>query len=232
MSHTTGPIHVNLPESLMLLAADDESGRISSQMRATEYGAAGAVLLELLFAGRLANTEGKIELLSDAATGDPVLDNAIFLIGESGKRHDAKHWVRKIADAGVKDQLLDGLTERDILRHVPQRLLWVIPDDRYLVENPQPEEDLRDSLRAVVLETREPDARSAALIALLKATDLTGAVFSKAERKAAKSRIDAIANGDLVSAAVSSVIKDMQAALMAAIIATTAATTVAATSNS
>ena len=225
-------IHVNLPESLLLLATDDESGRISSQMRAADFGAAGAVLLELLFSGRIASNDGKIALLSDAATGDPVLDNALFLIGEASKRHDAKHWVRKIADAGVKEQILDQLTERDILRHVPQRLLWVIPDDRYLIENPTPEDDIRASLRAIVLDDRTPDARSAALIALLKATDLTGAVFSKAERKAQKSRIDAIANGDLMSAAVSSVIKDMQAALTAAIIATTAATTVAATSNS
>ena len=224
-------VHVNLPESLMLLATDDESGRISSQMRQADYGAAGAVLLELLFSGRIATTDGKIELLSNAATGDPVLDNAVFLIGESEKRHDAKHWVRKIADAGVKDQLLDQLTGRDILRHVPQRLLWVIPDDRYLVENPQPEEDIRATLRAVVLEGRDPDARSAALISLLKATDLTGAVFSKEERKSAKSRIDAIANGDLMSDAVSRVIKDMEAALVAAIIATTAASTAAATSN-
>jgi len=231
MSQAAEQSYVNLPESLMLLATDDESGRISSQMRAADFGAAGAVLLELLFSGRIASADGKLQLLSDAGTGDPVLDNAVFLIGKSKKQQDAKHWVRKIADAGVKDQLLDRLTGRDILRRVPQRLLWVIPDDRYLIENPQPEEDIRASLRAVVLEDRNPDARSAALIALLKATDLTGAVFSKAERKTAKSRIDAIASGDLMSAAVSSLIKEMQAALMAAIVATTATTTVAATSN-
>lgn len=232
MTQPGAHVHVNLPESLMLLATDDESGRISSQMRQADYGAAGAVLMELLFSGRITSADGKIELLSDAATGDPVLDNAVFLIGESGKSQDAKHWVRKIADAGVKDRLLEQLTERDILRHVPQRLLWIIPDDRYLIENPQPEEDIRESLRAVVLDGRDPDARSAALVALLKATDLTGAVFSKAERKAAKSRIDAIANGDLMSDAVSRVIKDMEAALMAAIIATTTVSTVAATSSS
>lgn len=229
MTQSDQHVHVNLPESLMLLAADDETGRISSQKQAADFGAAGAVLLELLLAGRIASVDGKIELLCDAATGDPVLDNAVFLIGQSSKQHDAKHWVRKIADAKVKDQLLDQLAERDILRHVPQRLLWVIPDDRYLIENPQPEEDIRASLRAVVLEDREPDAHSAALIALLKATNLTGAVFSKEEARAAKSRIDAIANGDLMSAAVSRVIKDMEAALIAVFIATTVTTSVAAT---
>ena len=226
MTQTT-TVTVNLPESLLLLAIDDETGKISSQMQAADLGTAAAVLLELLIAGRIAPADGKLRVIDERPTGNIVFDRTLSAIRESKKAYDAKYWVRSISKRRVKDQVLDQLIARNIVRKEEHRLLWVFPADRFPVANPAPENDLRQTLREVVITGYDPDARSAALIGLLKATKLTGAVFSKDERKAYKKRIDDIARGEQMSEAVAKILQETQAAMIAVMAATTATTSAA-----
>ena len=226
-----GSVTVNLPESLLLLAIDDDTGEISSQMRSADFGTAGAVLLELFIAGKLQIVDGHVRIIDSTMTGDPLLDDAVALIRASDKPRDAKHWVKKLADAKIMNQVLDQLIARDIVRSEEHRLLWIIPVNRFPAENREPEDDLRAKLRSIVIDNQPPDVHSAALIGLLKATDLTGAVFSKSERKDYRERIDGIANGDLLSGAVAKLIKDAQNAMTAAIVAAVIVPTVTASST-
>ena len=230
MTDINTTVTVNLPESLLLLAIDDETGKISSQMQAAELGTAAAVMLELLIAGRIDSVDGKIRVIDDSPTGNIVFDQALSAIRDSKKPHDAKYWVRNITKQRVKDQVLGRLIARNIVRKEEHRLLWVFHVDRFPVENPAPEDDLRETLREAVIAGYDPDARSAALIALLKATSLTGVVFSKDERKAHGKRIDDIARGEQMSEAVSKILKDTQAALIAVMVATTVTTSAASNS--
>jgi Golgi phosphoprotein 3 len=221
MTDSKTTVKVNLPESLLLLAIDDETGKLSSQMQAADLGTAAAVLLELLITGRIDTVDGKIRVIDDNPTGNIIFDQALSAIRDSKKPHDAKHWVRNISKARVKDQVLDQLIARNIVRKEAHRMLWIFPIDRFPVKNPAPENDLRETLRKVVIDGYDPDVRSAALIGLLKATNLTGTVFNKDERKAYKKRIDDIARGEQMSEAVSKILQETQAALIAVIVATT-----------
>src|SRR6478672_149078 len=104
MTETKTTVTVNLPESLLLLAIDDETGKISSQMQAADLGSAAAILLELLIDGRIDTVDGKIRVIDDSTTGDVMFDQALSAIRDSKKPHDVKHWVRNISKTKVKEQ--------------------------------------------------------------------------------------------------------------------------------
>lgn len=222
MYYERTPVIVTLPESLLLLATDDESGHISTKSGALDYGLAGAVLTELLLRDRLDAEDGKLRLTNGSPMGDSVLDHALASMGDS-KPRDAKHWVGKLARDHVKDRVLDQLIQKGVLGIEEHRILWIIPVDRYPAEDSAPERDVRENVRAVVTEGASPQPRTATLIALLKACDLTGAVFSHDERKQYKERIEEISRGEAMGETVSRVIRDMQAAVTAAVVAATAA---------
>ena len=109
-----------------------------------------------------------------------------------------------------------------MLRREEHRILWVIPADRFPAEDVLPEHAIRQKVRAAVLQGATPQPRTAALIGLLKACDLTGMVFDRDERRQYKARIDEISNGELMGKAVSKAVKEAQGA-MAAVIAANAA---------
>ena len=85
---------VTLPESLLLVAIDDETGRIASKSGALGYGLAGAVLTELILDGRAVVDDGKVKVTDGPPMQDSVLDGALASIRGS-KPHDAKYWVRE-----------------------------------------------------------------------------------------------------------------------------------------
>lgn len=215
------PMMVTLPESLLLVAIDDETGRIASKSGALGYGLAGAVLTELLLDGRAVVDDGRVKVTDGPPMQDSVLDGALARIRES-KPHDAKYWVRKLSGDHLQDGVLERLIREGVLRREEHRILWVIPADRFPAEDVLPERAIRQKVRAVVLQGATPQPRTAALIGLLKACDLTGMVFDRAERRQYKARIDEISNGELMGKAVSKAVKEAQGA-MAAVIAANAA---------
>jgi len=217
---------ISLPESLILLAIDDDSGRLDSNSGALDLALAGAVLTELLLGGDVTLVNGNLIAVESSRPDDDVLDATLTTIRASRPR-DSKHWVKNLGKIQIRNRLLDRLIERGITRREEHRILWVFPADRFPTEDAAPERALRQAIRSIVIEGATPQPRTAALIALLKAANLTGMVFAGEERKRYKSRIDAIASGELMGEAVAKAVKDAQAAVTAAIIASTAATTIA-----
>jgi hypothetical protein len=218
------PIAVDLPERLLLLATDDKSGHVDTKSGAIALGLAGATLTELLINHRLDIADGKVTVTDATLTGDPILDDALTGIAES-KPHDPKHWIAKLE---LRDRTLERLIDAGILRHEEHRILWVIPADRYPAENDAPERDARNAVRAAVLDGEEPTDRTAALIGILRACDLTGSVFSKVERKRYGDRIDRIAESEILGDAVGKAVKELQDAITMVAVTAALAGTVAA----
>ena len=219
---------ITLPESLILLAIDDDSGRLDSNSGALDLALAGAVLTELLLRGDVTLINGNLIAVESSRPDDDVLDAALTAIRASRPR-DSKHWVKNLGKIQIRNRLLDRLIERGIIRREEHRILWVFPADRFPTEDAAPERALRQAIRAIVIEgaTVTPQPRTAALIALLTSANLTGMVFDRDERNHYKNRIDAVASGELMGEAVATAVKDAQAAVTAAIIASTAAATIA-----
>lgn len=217
---------ISLPESLILLAIDDDSGRLDSNSGALDLALAGAVLTELLMSGDVTLANGNLIAVASSRPDDDVLGAVLTTILAS-RPHDSKHWVKNLGKIQIRNRLLDRLIERGIIRREEHRILWVFPAFRFPTEDAAPERALRQAIRAIVIDGAAPQARTAALIALLKAANLTGMVFDRDERKHDKDRIDAIASGELMGEAVARAVKEAQAAVTAALIASTTAATVA-----
>jgi hypothetical protein len=222
---------LSLGEALYLLALDDARGTVGMNAAGTlPYGLTGAVLLDLTLRGRL-TFAGKTVTVSDATpTGDDILDDALAEIGRSRRSRTAQHWVMHLQRhiPHHRDRLLARLVGHGILRQAEDRVLGIIPRQRYPEVDHTTEAELNARLRAIALEGAPPATDDALLLSLVYACRLDGVLFSREERKAAKQRAKDITRGDVVGKAVSDAIASVEAGVTAAVV---AATSVAATST-
>jgi hypothetical protein len=142
-----------LGEDLLLLALDDEGGKVGWQdSSGLPYALVGALLAELALRERI-TLDAKHLVVTDASpTGDDLLDEALHRMAESKKPHDAKHWVTALHGKikHLQRRLEDRLVAAGIVRREEHRVLWVFPAQRYPAVDNAPEEALREQLRAVV----------------------------------------------------------------------------------
>ena len=217
-----------LAEELLLLLLDDERGAGVRAGYAHEAGLAGALLLDLAEAGRLADVDGRLAAGGGPSppSGPPALAAAWEAIaGPAARPRGAKHWVAALPKAlkPLRGTIAESLVARGVLDERRHKLLGVFATTRYPELDPGPERELRARLRGVLVEGAEPDAHTAALLCLLVPMDLIKPLVAREERKAAVARAKAVARrgavGDAVKAAV-------QAQLTAAVAAGAAAAAV------
>jgi len=210
---------LNLAEELLLLALNDEKGTVlMAGSMGLPYGLAGALLVELIEAG-LVRVEGK-ELIATARGSalDGLLDEVLGTIRSSKRTRSLNHWVGKIGRSGakIKGKLLARLVEKSILQREEHRWLWVFPTNRYPQIDPGPEYRIRERVRSAIRGMIPPDERTAALISLVHACDLTGTIFEKGERREARKRAKEITKSQPIGSAVARAVEAIKAAAIAA----------------
>lgn len=226
---------LSLGEELLLLALDDERGTVhGSAAMAMPYALAGALLLELTLAGRLAAEDTALIVRDQTPTGDDLLDAALAVIAGATRTGDARYWVGRLDRAvpHLKERLLDQLIVRGILRYDEHRVLGIIPRAHYPVVDFTTEWEMRHRVRAVILDGETPDARTAILLSLVQACQLTDTLFTRDERARARRRLKEIAQGELVGKAIADTVAGMEAAVTVAVIAATSASVAACATGS
>ncbi len=218
---------LNLLEELLLLALDDEKGKIiSSSSTALPYGLTGAILLEFSLAGKILVENKKLIVTDNSSTGNEILDEALNIIENAPKNKSVKYWVSKLNRKmkSLKKDILSQLIEKKILVETENKILWVIPTKRYPTNNPEPENQVRKSVKAIVLGSQIGDERIKLLISLIHSCNLIKEIFSKDERKVAKKRIKEIVKSEKVGKAVSDTVNEVvMAAVIGAVVGSTAA---------
>ncbi|GAA3935853.1 GOLPH3/VPS74 family protein [Actinoplanes auranticolor] len=219
---------MNLAEEFVLLAYGDDGVPDTDSVR-LDHGLGGALLLELAISGRVGVEDKKVVVLDPAATGDPLVDQALERIVADGRPRKPAHWVRKFAD--TRKPALDGLVDQGVLTREQDKVLLVFPRTRYPAPNgvePVPETQARQRLTAAVSGTGPVDPRTAALCALVAATNLDRKVFGSRDRKRVVERLREISAGDWAASAVRQTVEELQTAVIVAVVA--ASTVSAATS--
>ena len=213
-----------LSQDLILLALNPETGKTRfSWYSALDYGLVGSLLLDLVLQGKLEidndnRVIGAIRASHGQATagntGNEFLDQRLNEVLASSRPRTARFWVTRWRRRylGIQTIVLQNLVDLGVLERQAQRILGLFPTQRYFLTNEAIQREIVQQVRAAVLEGIGLDSRMAALISLMQASHLTAAVFRPEERPEARSRIRAIAEGELVGKAVSKAIFIIQAA--------------------
>lgn len=223
-----------LAEELLLLLLDDVSGRVTTDGTRLTNGLAGAMLLELAVdehvgittgstdgPGGVRAKPGRLAVLANPRPADPELAVALDKVAERAGRKpkDALPPLVK----GLKERLLERLAAAGLITRQRGRLLGFIPNTTWPTVDPGPEREVRERLRQVLVDGQQPDQRTAALVALLSATDAVHKALPDADKRLVKKRARQIAEGEWASDAVRRAVAETETAVMTAIMASTVA---------
>lgn len=184
---------LTLGEQVVLLGLEEDSGTLREPLR-VGFAVAAAPLLELTRSGHVVVRDGKLVAAETAPPTEPV---AAALAEQLRERPDASPqvWLLAIRERALS-AAYEGLQSKGLVREEGKRVLGVFGSHRYPVTDPAVPADLRRELATVVLEGQEPDAETAALIALLHHAGLHALVLPDADdAKAVEARMGAIAEG-------------------------------------
>ena len=191
-------------EELFLLLTKD-SGKPESRMAHSSYGLTGALLTDLLLAGRI------------SPTGHPVLDRALEILpAKDGKRFSSlvcwgklnptRHIAESLAAAGVVRIHTGGL--------------FGSLNPSYPTLDPLPERQLRARIDAALRGVQPPTASDVALLSILQALSVAPTVLPQQEtglsRGELKRRIKELAGESPVGRAVQRAVEAVTMAIIAA----------------
>ncbi len=204
-----------LSQDLILLALNPQTGKTRfSWYSALDYGLVGSLLLDLVLQGKLEiDNDNRVIGAIAGNTGNEFLDQRLNEVLASSRPRTARFWVTRWRRRylGIQTIVLQSLVDLGVLEQQEQRILSLLPKQLYFLTNESIQRKIVQQVRAAVLEGIGLDSRMAALTSLMQASHLTDAVFRPEERPEARSRIRAIAEGELVGKAVSKAIFRIQA---------------------
>ncbi|MEV4628050.1 GPP34 family phosphoprotein [Micromonospora sp. NPDC049523] len=207
---------INLAEELLLLAYQDD-GSPAPDSSWLDYGLAGAVLVELAVAGRVAPVQGRLRVVDPTPTGDQVVDRGLAQIVSARTEVSAQDLVARLRE-GLRDAVLDQLVGRGLLRRTEERVLWIFPTSRYpstSADQAVPELDARRRLGLALDGTAPPDPRTHALWSLVCGTGLIASAFPGHPPEEVKRRLAAFGEPRWGDRAVREALAELEIALAA-----------------
>jgi len=144
---------LSMPEELLLLMLDDESGRLQEGAAPSgDFALAGAILAELTLAGRIDTGSSKLTVTDPAPTGDKLLDRVLARLAAETRMRDTRHWIELLgADAeDYREELFERLVRKGVLRREEGRFLWVFPERRYPAVSGREEREVKARLLGLI----------------------------------------------------------------------------------
>jgi Golgi phosphoprotein 3 len=203
---------LTMPEELMLLMLDDETGRLMERAApAGDYALAGSLLAELALEGRIDTDPDHLFVANPAPTGDALLDGVLRKVGDSPRQESSRYWIETLARdvETFRDTLFERLVARGILRREEGRFLWIFPERRYPMISDKEEREVKARLLGVIFHDEIPDPRDALLIGLCRAAGLFALILSPEELDRAQPRIDQVADLEELNRSLSQAVRDI-----------------------
>ncbi len=222
-----------IAEDLLLLLTDDRSGKLLVSPTQVDIALGGALLVELVLAGRVELTgqdgpvpTGRLLVVDASPTSDPLLDEALSeLEDKQGKRPNQV--VSRLA-RGLRARLHMRLAEQGLLHEETAKILGILPSHRWPSDDSGHEDSLRLAIADVLRVGATTDPRLGALVSLLHALKAVTKSFDSAvvglPKQELKANSKQISDGEWASKAV----RDAINAMLAAVIAATTSASVAA----
>ena len=207
-------------EELMLLILDDENGRFARVPdRLMRYALAGGVLMDLALENRIDTDLQNLILVDSTPVGDSLLDPTLADIAEADDTRDARFWVERTALRAdtLREEALNRLVEKGILRREEDRFMWVFQSRRYPIIDNTAEREVKLRIMEVLFSDQIPDPRDVVIIGLAHACDIFNQILSARELARVSDRIDQVRKLDLIGQAMSQAITDIELSLALAV---------------
>lgn len=204
----------NLAEELFLLALDDDEGWIVAPALDTlRYGLAAALLADLALHDKIAVEDQRIVVRDHRPVGDDLLDDTLQRLADSPKPRKVKYWLNALGFRKLPKQVAQHLVARGVLSEGERRYEWAVP----YVGAAQPDAPakywIKHGLRAATLTHAKPEQRAIALLSLMQGCRLLSLIFTKDERRAARKRVEELAEGEDFGTAVAQTLADIERAI-------------------
>ena len=174
-------------ELFVLTIYERKNSILPSPVQAVPYMIIGAMLVDLISAGKLHLVEDKKIMLAEASpTGQRYLDAILETIQISGKSKKLTYWMTTFANRYKRLQrmLLQNLVQNGLVVESEEQLCWVLcPDEAGRVSSTKFQR--KERLRAMVMANQNADEQSIYLLALLQNFGLLEFLFTADEIKAA-----------------------------------------------
>ena len=207
-------------EELMLLILDDENGKFARVPdRLMRYALAGGVLMDLALENRIDTDLKQLILVDSTPVQDSLLDPTLADIARAKETRDARFWVERTALRAdeIREEALNRLVKKGILRQQEDRFLWVFQSRRYPAIDDAPQREVKLRITGVLFSDEIPDPRDVVIIGLAHACDLFKEILSARELTHVSDRIDQVRKLDLIGQAMSQAISDIELSLALAV---------------
>lgn len=205
---------LSIAEEIVLLALDDETGKLSTRLpvHSLRNAVSGALLMDLAFENRIDTDLHRLIVIDAAPLGAPVQDDVLAQIASDEEERETGHWVNLFAGEyeALQPRLLDRLVARGILSQREGRLSWLIGVRRYPTVDDRPQRDVKQRITDTLVSEVIPHPRDIAIICLADACGLWRSVIDERELADAKPRIEQIVKMDLIGQSVTRTIRELQ----------------------
>lgn len=217
MLHAGGMVPLTLAEQLLLLALDDETGKLRTLPdRALDYALAGAIVADLTRVGRIKVTRDNVEIVDSTPVESKPEDFGLLEIIQADVTSLRGTLSHLAADAqGLRRRLINQLVEKGVLREENKEILWVFHFSRYPLADPTAENAVKQRLRSRIRTKDIPlTGKDHVLISLLHVCRMDDLLLSEDEQEAYRERMDDICNADKIGKAVKDCLEEIQKAIL------------------
>ncbi len=215
----TSPTPLSLTEELLLVALDDDTGRLIELLPfSLETAIAAALVMDLTLAARIDTDPAQLFVLSAAPTGNAILDDVLARITAEPQPLSSAEWLRRLAVPGpeLRDRILARLVDRGVLQSVEKRLLWVFKTRVYPPTSGLEEREVKSRVMTLLNSDEIPETRDAMLVGLLRATGIMERLLIDSEYQRLRARIDQVSALEEVSRALTQEVAELYVLLASA----------------
>lgn len=210
-------VRLTLAEQLLLLALDDETGKLLPLPdRALDYALAGAILADLTRVGRVEITRDTMRVVDPSPVESVPEDLGLLDLVQANVASLKGALSHLAGDAhGLRMRVTEQLVAKGVLREEDKEFLWIFHFSRYPLSDEETENAIKQRLRNRLRDPAIPlSFRDHVLISLIHTCELEHLLLSPQEKDLCRARIQAISDEDRIGHAVTDCLEEIHKAIL------------------
>ena len=191
-------------EEILVLLLGNREGELFTDVPGDNLSCAlaGAVLLDLSFAGRVDTDPEQLMVVDATPTGNVILDGTLAQLAARDPQVSTRAWIAELSVAGaprIRESVMESLVARNILAPREGPFRWSDFFSRPRAGGSEAERQVKRRIREVLFSDDIPAPRNIALVGLTDACDLIGYVLSDDDVNRCRLRLDQFRKLDLIA---------------------------------